>query len=86
MYLKRNVYFICCLSLQVESIEDPVAPVSVIMRRCTKEQLMLQYHVADFADVNEFLSLLARRLGKLKKGGVPDVTKAARTVIQDWNQ
>ena len=45
---------------------------------------MLHYSIADYKDTNSFLSLLARRLGKLKKGGVPDVDKAARTVLQDW--
>jgi nuclear GTP-binding protein len=28
---------------------------------------------------------VARRLGKIKKGGVPDVDAAARSVLNDWN-
>merc|ERR1712178_154941 len=36
-------------------------------------------------DANEFLALLAKRFGKLKKGGVPDVTRAGKQVLQDWN-
>ena len=47
-------------------------------------QLMLHFKVPDFKDTNEFLSLLATRQGKLKKGGVPDVNKAAKTVLQEW--
>jgi ribosome biogenesis GTPase A len=48
-------------------------------------QMMLHYCITEYKDVNEFLSLLAVRLGRLKKGGVPDVTRAARTVLQHWN-
>ena len=29
--------------------------------------------------------MFAKRLGKLKKGGVPDVLAAAKIVLQDWN-
>ena len=49
-------------------------------------QMMLKYGVEDFADPNEFLCLLAVRQGRLKKGGVPDVVKAGKTVLQDWNK
>ena len=46
---------------------------------------MLQYKVSDFDGTGEFLSLLARGIGKLKKGGVPDNLMAARLVLNDWN-
>lgn len=32
-----------------------------------------------------FLSLVARKIGKLKKGGVPDRVQAAKVVLRDWN-
>ena len=48
--------------------------------------MMLQYNVASYADTQEFLVLLAMRMGRLKKGGVPHTTKAARAVLQDWNK
>ena len=47
---------------------------------------MEKYCVADYKDVHEFLAHLARRLGKLKKGGVADVLAAGRTVLRDWNR
>ena len=47
---------------------------------------MLHYTIPDFSDVNEFLSLLAKRQGKLKKGGMPNVDKAARGMLMDWNR
>ncbi len=46
---------------------------------------MLHYTIPDFSGVDEFLGLLARRQGKLKKGGMPNVDKAARGMLMDWN-
>ena len=47
---------------------------------------MMQYGLPDFSDVNEFLALLAKKMGKLRKGGVPDIRHAGKRVIHDWNQ
>jgi len=71
--------------VKIETVEDPVTPVASILRRCSKHQMMLHYNVPDFKDANEFLALLAKRFGKLKKGGVPDVNRAGKQVLQDWN-
>ena len=46
--------------------------------------MMLQYNLSDFQDVNEFLSKLSLKMGNLKKGGVPDIHKAAQRVLSDW--
>jgi nuclear GTP-binding protein len=43
------------------------------------------YCIPEFADVHEFLAHVARRIGRLKKGGVPDVEAAAKHVLHDWN-
>ena len=45
---------------------------------------MLQYNLSDFQDVNEFLSKMALKMGSLKKGGIPDINKAAQRVLTDW--
>jgi nuclear GTP-binding protein len=46
--------------------------------------MMLQYNLSDFQDVNEFLSKMALKMGNLKKGGIPDINKAAQRVLSDW--
>ncbi|KAJ7328619.1 Guanine nucleotide-binding protein-like 3 [Desmophyllum pertusum] len=71
--------------VKVESIDDPVPAVEAILRRCNKQQVMEKYLVPDYTDVHEFLSHLGKRLGKLKKGGVPNVNAAGKTVLKDWN-
>lgn len=45
---------------------------------------MEHYGVPDFHTALEFLALLARRQGKLRKGGLPDTDKAAKGVLTDW--
>lgn len=42
---------------------------------------MLHYNIPEFSDCDEFLSLLAKRTGRLKKGGLPNLNAAARNVL-----
>ena len=53
---------------QVEALDDPVKPVEAILSRCNKTQIMEKYCVPNYSDTLEFLTLFAKRLGKLKKG------------------
>ncbi|XP_075041030.1 guanine nucleotide-binding protein-like 3-like protein [Mixophyes fleayi] len=70
--------------VKIEQLMDPVGPVEAILRRCNKDQIMQHYKVTDFRDTLEFLAMLAKRQGKLKKGGMPDHEKAAKSVLTDW--
>ncbi|XP_028855330.1 guanine nucleotide-binding protein-like 3-like protein isoform X2 [Denticeps clupeoides] len=70
--------------VKIEQLVDPLPPVEAILRRCNKTQIMEHYGVADFHTAVEFLALLARRQGKLRKGGLPDTDKAAKSVLMDW--
>ena len=77
--LLRNV-------LRVDQVEDPINAIQGILERCTKEQLMGIYNIADFKNTAEFLLFVAHRRGKMNKGGVPNLEEAARCVLQDWNE
>lgn len=46
---------------------------------------MLQYGLSNFDTTQEFLCLLAKRSGQLKKGAVPDVFGAAKKILHEWN-
>ncbi|TNN67337.1 Guanine nucleotide-binding protein-like 3-like protein [Liparis tanakae] len=70
--------------VKIEHLVDPLPPVEAILRRCNKAQIMEHYGVADFHTGLEFLAMLARRQGKLRKGGLPDSDKAAKSVLMDW--
>lgn len=71
--------------LRPEQLEDPIAPVGLILQKCPKDKLLSIYSIADFSNATEFLSLVAKKYGKLLKGGVPNVVAAAKIVLQDWN-
>lgn len=72
-------------AIRVDNLLDPIAPVHAILRRCSKETIMLHYNLADFNSVDQFLAQLARRIGKLRRGARPDVNAAAKRVLNDWN-
>ncbi|KAJ3343391.1 hypothetical protein HDU93_008756 [Gonapodya sp. JEL0774] len=71
--------------VKVELVEDPAAPVEIIISRCRAEALRHIYDLPEFADARDFLVQLARKTGRLRKGGVPDTDSAARMVLRDWN-
>ncbi|CAH8474267.1 unnamed protein product [Schistosoma turkestanicum] len=70
--------------IKPEMLSDPVPAVEAILRRCSQEQLISKYKIDQYNNVSDFLVKLAHRLGRLKKGGVPDTTMTARSVINDW--
>lgn len=49
-------------------------------------QLMDFYVLPDYETPEEFFTLLAQRLGKLKKGGRVLMEGAARRIIHDWTR
>eukprot|EP00741_Cyanophora_paradoxa_P007833 tig00001215_g7579.t1 len=72
-------------AVRVETIADPVVPVQVLLQRCRVEDVVKVYEVPAFKEPLEFLAHVARKRGKLRRGGVPDPVAAARLVLQDWN-
>ncbi|CAM9271405.1 unnamed protein product [Chrysoparadoxa australica] len=73
--------------VDIESLPDPTAAVEAVMERCSPEQLMEVYAIPRYAssDVNSFLAAVAKKKGKILKGGVPDRMAAGRLVLRDWN-
>jgi nuclear GTP-binding protein len=72
-------------AIRIEKLDDPVVPVTAIINRCRKEQLLSKYNVEDFKDAQDFLNILAKQRGKLKKGNVPNVDEVAKIILRDWN-
>jgi len=73
-----------CTRLDLAGV-DASSVVDHILQRCPAHQLRLQYNIPSFKDTTEFLTLMAQKMGRLKKGGIPDIDKAAYKVIDDWN-
>ncbi|CAM9533048.1 unnamed protein product, partial [Scytosiphon promiscuus] len=73
--------------VDAEAMTDPTPAVAAVLKRCAPEQLMQVYSIPRFdpEDAFAFLSLVARKIGKLRKGGLPDRVQAAKVVLRDWN-
>ncbi|KZF26290.1 nuclear GTP-binding protein NUG1 [Xylona heveae TC161] len=77
-----------------KQIEDPVPAVSLLLRRLSSSQELFQKLLDVYGlpplmsfggDVTtDFLTQVARKRGRLGKGGIPNLNSAATTVITDW--
>lgn len=72
-------------AVKVEQLIDVIAPVELILQKCSAEQLMEIYQIGPFENIVEFLTLIAKKRGKIKSGGIVDIDSAAKVVIGDWN-
>ena len=70
--------------VKIESLEDTYTPVQGILQKVPASVLESHYEIPAFQTAQTFLAHIARRRGKMKKGGVPDLEAAARIVLHDW--
>jgi nuclear GTP-binding protein len=68
----------------IESLSDPYTPVMGILEKVPKEKLLVLYAIPDFTSIQEFLTHVAKKLGKVAKGGVPDFDSASKMILHDW--
>ncbi|XP_069738908.1 guanine nucleotide-binding protein-like 3-like protein [Phaenicophaeus curvirostris] len=73
-------------ALNPQTLRDPLGPAAAIVQRCPPEQLEAVFGVPPCPDPLRFLSLLARRRGRLRPGGGPDPHAAALDLLRDWNR
>ncbi|PYH39943.1 putative GTP binding protein [Aspergillus neoniger CBS 115656] len=77
-----------------KQIEDPVPAVSLLLKRLSTSddlisKLLQLYNIPPLIptggdQTHDFLVHVARKRGRLGKGGVPNIEAAAMTVINDW--
>jgi nuclear GTP-binding protein len=73
--------------VRVENVEHPAQYIDAVLKRTQTKHIERTYDVkeADYAgDPVEFLSILARKGGRLLKGGEPDVDSVAKMVLNDF--
>jgi nuclear GTP-binding protein len=73
--------------VDADSIDDPIPPVTALLKRCNPQSLIMTYNIPAFppGDTMVFLAMVAKSYGRVLKGGVPDKIGAARAVLKDWN-
>lgn len=67
-----------------QSDVEHVNSVNSILKYCDKQEVMLWYDVPDYRNPREFLDLLARKRGMLKKKAEVDLEGAAKLFLSDW--
>ncbi|KAJ7517359.1 hypothetical protein O6H91_21G020600 [Diphasiastrum complanatum] len=72
--------------VRVGNLEDASEHIGEVLNRVKKEYLTRAYKIQSWEDDNDFLVQLSRLTGKLLKGGEPDLTTAAKMVLQDWQR
>jgi nuclear GTP-binding protein len=82
-------------ALPPAQISDPVPAVSLLLSRLSESQTLYEKLLSHYGIVglgpfgkgditSDFLIQVARKRGRLGKGGVPNLNAAAMTVITDW--
>ncbi|KAF2356301.1 Nucleolar GTP-binding protein 2 N-terminal domain, partial [Trinorchestia longiramus] len=73
-------------TVRVEYVSNPVDYIPFILERCKHSYLSTTYKVYEWGTCTEFLETLARRMGRLLKGGEPDVNAIAKLILNDWQR
>merc|ERR1719454_1550389 len=75
--------------VRAERLEQASDYIGEVLSRVKKQYLLQRYKLpADttWEDGEEFLSILGTKMGKLQRGGEPDIETAARIVLYDWQR
>lgn len=71
--------------VRVENVEHPEQYIPAVLKRVKKHHMARTYNLSDWNDDHiEFLEILARKGGRLLKGGEPDVDGVAKMVLNDF--
>ena len=74
---------------KIESVEDPLVVIEQVIERADLEVLCAVYGVPVPSKMgnpaSEFLRSIALKRGRVKSGGVLELSEAARVVLKDWN-
>ncbi|KAK3382273.1 NUC091 domain-containing protein [Lasiosphaeria ovina] len=69
--------------VRVENVENPEQYVPAVLRKVKTHHMERTYELKGWKNHMEFLELLARKSGRLLKGGEPDVDGVAKMVLND---
>ncbi|XP_078279579.1 nucleolar GTP-binding protein 2 [Rhinoraja longicauda] len=72
--------------VQVEKIKCPEDHIAAVLERAKEEYISKTYKIDCWTDPVDFLEKLAFRMGKLLKGGEPDVQTVSKMVLNDWQR
>jgi len=70
--------------VRIENVEHPSHYIPALMSKVKKHHMERTYDLRGWEDYMTFLELLARKNGRLLKGGEPDVEGIAKMVVHDF--
>lgn len=70
--------------VRVENVENPEQYITAVLKKTKPQHIQRTYDIGEFETATEFLQLLARKGGRLLKGGEADVDGAAKMVLNDF--
>ena len=70
--------------VRVENVEHPEQYIPGVLARTKPQHIERTYEIKGYKDAVDFLSILARKGGRLLKGGEPDLDGVAKMVINDF--
>lgn len=72
--------------VRVEHVTHAEQYIPGVLKRCKRQHLERTYEISGWNNATEFIELLARKHGRLLKGGEPDEQGIAKLVINDFNR
>lgn len=72
--------------VRIQKIEYPEEYVGEILKRIRPEYLQRMYEIESWTDHWDFMSQLAKKWGKLWKGGEPDWHNVSVKILHDWQR
>ena len=72
--------------LPVPQIPEPEAVAEALIAISSVSILQRLYQLPSFSTPREALQAIAKRRGKLLKGGTPDIQAAAKMLLQEWQE
>ena len=70
--------------VRVENVENPEQYISAVLKKTKPHHIERTYDIRGFSNATQFLELLARKGGRLLKGGEADVDGVAKMVLNDF--
>lgn len=70
--------------VRVEHVENPEQYIAGVLKKTKPQHIERTYDVKGYKDATEFLELLARKGGRLLKGGEADLDGVAKMVLNDF--
>ena len=70
--------------VRVEKVDNPEQYISAVLNKVKKHHMEKTYDLRGWNDSTSFLELLARKGGRLLRGGEPDLDGVAKMVLNDF--